>query len=164
MSENHKKIFLKKINKNSKNSCWNWKGYINPSGYGEFFCSKKNKHIRAHRLSYSLFKGEIPEGMFVCHTCDNPSCVNPDHLWVGTPKDNVQDMIKKGRGSKPPLHREEDQHKSKLTKKDVLKIIEIYYKGMSQNKISKIYKVNVSTINIIFRKKSWKKITKGIID
>jgi hypothetical protein len=73
--------------------CWYWRGAQDHSGYG-YVAAKEN---RAHRLSWVLFKGEIPEGMKVLHKCDNPFCVNSDHLFLGTQKENVHDMIQKGR-------------------------------------------------------------------
>lgn len=77
------------------NDCWNWSGSIGWHGYGYFYV--KGKGIRAHRFSYTYHKGEINDGLLVCHSCDNTRCVNPDHLWLGTQKDNMEDKIKKGR-------------------------------------------------------------------
>jgi len=76
-------------------SCWEWQASLTDKGYGQFF--DKGVRILAHRYSYKLRFGKIPEGLFLCHTCDNPKCVNPDHLKPGTQKDNIQDMIAKGR-------------------------------------------------------------------
>jgi len=75
--------------------CWLWKGATNSDGYGMLrFRGKKDG---AHRVAYTLFRGEIAPRMFVCHTCDIPCCVNPDHLWVGTHAENMRDMVAKGR-------------------------------------------------------------------
>lgn len=85
--------FLQKVFKTE--SCWLWVGAVNSKGYGSF--TFNGKRILAHRYSYILNKGEIPEGMFICHTCDNPACVNPEHLWIGSPLENMVDMFSKGR-------------------------------------------------------------------
>lgn len=76
-------------------SCWIWTAKILPNGYGVF--NVKGKQVYVHRFSYQLYNGTIPYGLLVCHTCDNRSCVNPAHLWLGTHKDNTQDMISKNR-------------------------------------------------------------------
>jgi hypothetical protein len=87
--------FFQKVVKTE--TCWFWSGAYNSRGYGSF--SYNQKRISAHKYSYQSFVGEIPDGMYVCHSCDNKKCVNPQHLWLGTPKDNTQDMIAKGRGA-----------------------------------------------------------------
>jgi hypothetical protein len=74
--------------------CWEWVAAKDRDGYGQF---KGNGHVRAHRFSYDEFVGPIPEGLQVLHRCDNPSCVNPEHLWVGTNADNMADKCEKGR-------------------------------------------------------------------
>lgn len=75
--------------------CWLWTGPTFPGK--EYGISRKGKKRFAHRLSYEAFRGNIPKGLCVCHSCDVPSCVNPDHLWIGSAKDNMADMIRKGR-------------------------------------------------------------------
>lgn len=85
--------FFEKVFKTQ--NCWLWKAAKTNKGYGNFWNGQRL--IMAHRFSYILHKGEIPDGMFVMHTCDNPPCVNPDHLVTGTPRENTLDMFKKGR-------------------------------------------------------------------
>ena len=78
-------------------SCWLWTASKRGKGYGYFWFN--NKHNRAHRVAWELTSGEVPEGMLVCHKCDNRLCVNPDHLWLGTDKENIRDCVDKGRFS-----------------------------------------------------------------
>lgn len=90
--------FLKKI-KISKNGCWDWQAQKDKDGYGRFQSGS------AHRWSYKHYKGD-PTGLFVCHSCDNPGCVNPDHLWLGTHQDNMKDMVKKNKPRNIPSYKE----------------------------------------------------------
>jgi hypothetical protein len=86
--------FWPKLNKGD--GCWEWTGGCNDWGYG-MMKGDGGKMLYAHRVSYELHHGEIPNGLFVCHVCDNPKCANPDHLFLGTHKDNMADMMVKGR-------------------------------------------------------------------
>jgi hypothetical protein len=87
--------FWNKVNIPSLSDCWEWQGSKNKHGYGHF--KYKRKTHRAHRISWTLIKGEIPEGMCVLHRCDNRLCVNPFHLFLGTNQDNMDDKMKKNR-------------------------------------------------------------------
>lgn len=137
-------------------TCWIWEGAKNGNfGHGIFrFDSGKN--ILSHRFSWTIHNGPIPEGMNICHTCDNPPCVNPNHLWAGTTKDNVHDMIKKGR-SNPP--RGERQGNSKLTEEQVRSIRKEYIPGVTlQADIAKKYNIRYQTVDGICKRKSWRHI------
>jgi len=96
--------------------CWVWIGSMARGSYGRIYIG--GKAIRAHRYSWMYHKGEIPDGMYVCHSCDNPACVNPDHLFLGTAADNSRDMREKGRSQRG----ERNGSRTKLTDSDILTI------------------------------------------
>ncbi len=134
-------------------SCWEWTGSKNRKGYGQFRI--KNIMYIAHRFSYELFKGPIPEGLFVCHSCDNPSCVNPGHLWVGTAKDNAMDRERKKRGNGPG----EKCNRHKLTETQVKEIREKYVPWTySLRRLAKEYGVSAVAIHLIITNKNWSSI------
>jgi hypothetical protein len=117
-------------------------------GYGQIESFGK-KHL-AHRVSYKLFKGDIPEDRVVCHRCDNVSCVNPDHLFVGTQKDNLSDMARKNRSTFG-----ERNARSKLTWDQVDQIKALRKSGVRVVELSKKFKVSISNINAILANKRW---------
>jgi hypothetical protein len=141
--------------------CWLWRG-THTRGYGIF--SVNQTPIGAHRFSYELAHGSIPEGMFICHTCDNPGCVNPAHLWAGTHQENVTDMITKGRnytGGNPPdrVARGERTHHAKLTASQVIEIRSRHKSNpTSHAQLAKEYDVNPSMITRIINRENWKHI------
>ena len=128
--------------------CWIWTGSTQVRGYGEIISN--GKKIYAHRASYTVYKGDIPKGMYVCHKCDTVSCVNPDHLFLGTQRDNIHDMIKKGRSGNGEHH----PH-TRLTREDVL-----YIRSSDERTslLSKKFNVSMSNINAIKRKVRWSNV------
>lgn len=135
----------------SPDGCWYWTGSVR-NGYGTILIPDKKVPVSTHRLSYQFHKGPIPDGLFVCHRCDNPLCINPDHLFLGTAADNNQDRTRKGRGRAPkgPSHRN-----SKFTESD---IINIRSSSLMPSQIAKKYSVAHATIANIVRRKSYKDI------
>lgn len=133
------------------NECWIWCGHISLQGYGVF--KTKGRPRNAHRLSYSLLIGKIPDGMHVCHTCDVRPCVNPMHLFLGTPLDNMRDMIIKGRANHL---RGSERSSSKLTEIDA---VEIYVSLLKQRELAVKYGVSDAVIRDIKKRKSWKLAT-----
>ena len=134
--------------------CWLWTGTNNVAGYGiimEWVKGKRGKAL-AHRMSYRINRGQIPEGIFVCHHCDTPACVNPDHLFLGTPADNTRDMVKKGRCA--PC-KGEATGSAKLREGDVRFVRELINRGKSYPRIARIYNVGTTCIGDIKTGKKW---------
>ena len=138
-------------------SCWIWKGRSAGKGYGSIGLGGKGaKSILAHRLSYQIHKGPIPEGMVVMHSCDNPRCVNPDHLDAGTQSQNIKDAFALGRKINLPSGLKGESHgASKLTEKIVLEIRE---SKVSMSKLAALHGVVKSTIERIRYRKTWRHI------
>lgn len=131
-----------------ENGCWMYTGGWNSRGYGNFWQHGRTRS--AHVVSYEIHVGQIPEGMFVLHKCDNKWCVNPDHLFLGTQQDNIDDMINKGRDK----FKREQNGRALLTEQQVGEIKSLL--GVhSQEQIAKLYNVTRSTISAISTGRNW---------
>jgi hypothetical protein len=140
--------FLQYVHKTE--NCWNWTGYLNERGYGQFDYNQKT--CLAHRVSFILFKEAIPEGLFILHSCDNRKCVNPDHLRIGTNQENMNDKVARGRQA---FMKGETNGRSKLKEIVVREIIELSNSGISQKEIANQFEINNSTVSKIINKKLW---------
>lgn len=134
--------FMKKID--TSGDCWIWMANKSASGYGTFGISRKMS--RAHRIMFILIYGPIPKGFHVMHSCNNPSCVNPDHLSAGNEKDNMGYAARQGRMAQ------------KLTKDDVLKIRRLNLDGLTQRAIAKKFSIRHSVVHRIVKRKLWKHV------
>jgi|SRR6478736_7968963 len=132
--------------------CWVWTGAKNEKGYGKIGLPRSSKTARCHRVSYELANGPVPDGVMVLHRCDNPSCINPEHLFLGTAQDNSIDMATKGRNFVPD-NRGERASWSKLTEEQA---IDIMTRRISAAKFAVLYGVSRSAIFRIWEGKNWR--------
>lgn len=142
--------FLDRVKKHP-NGCILWTGFINSKGYGNFQCFGSKTTIAAHRAAYEMFVGPIIAGLFVCHRCDNPICVNPTHLFLGTHKDNMADMVQKRRipsGSR--------SFKAKLTWDKVAEIRRRHAAGEAQNALAREFGVHATTVGAFITGTGWR--------
>lgn len=144
--------FWRYVHKTEDGSCWEWLGHIEKRGYGVM--SYNNKRDKAHRISWRIANNqEIPKGMVIMHLCDNPICVNPNHLKLGTQDDNMKDCKNKGRITKSTG---ENHGRSKLTETDVLEIRRLIAKGKTNKEIANLHKTTTQNIQAIRINKTWK--------
>lgn len=145
-----KERFLSKVEIKDSKECWEWKAAYRGK-YGAF--KFNNKNIDAHRVSYLLFKGDIPKNMYVCHTCDNPKCVNPNHLFLGTHSDNMKDAFNKGRLNIPITGQFKKGHKainSNLSNEQVINIkLALNNRTTSLKDLAKLLNIPYQTIRDI---------------
>lgn len=142
-----KERFWSKVDIKGPDECWNWKAGKNESGYGHFWLDQHN--VKAHRVSWLLSNGDIPDKMCVCHKCDNPSCINPSHLFLGTNNDNVKDRNKKNRQYRAQGER---HGRSKLT---TAQVIEIRSDARPSKVIAEAYNISNNYVYDLKSKKRW---------
>lgn len=143
--------FWAKVVKKGPDDCWEWTGHRHRGvKYGQIGVGRRvDGLIYTHVLSWQLANGPIPEGLFVCHRCDNPPCVNPAHLFLGTQADNMHDMLGKRR------HSHGEKHATKLTANDVRRIRELCAQGATQINVAKMFGVSRSMVGFIANRKRW---------
>lgn len=156
--------FYLKMGIPDENGCINWLASKYRKGYGQFSNKGFSSNL-AHRVAYEIKFGKIPEGLLACHKCDNPGCVNVDHIFLGTTKDNTQDMVKKNRGSMRKGERFKyavERPHSKLTEEQVRDIRQQILNGVTMVDLSRQYNVSDRTINDINSGKLWASIDNEI--
>lgn len=134
--------FWPKVERRGTRECWEWTGAIVKCGYGQILHSR-GRRVYAHRASWELARGAVPDGLWVLHTCDNRTCVNPDHLFLGTYLTNIWDKTRKGRSAR------------KLTEPQVL---EIRASTDSRAALAARYGVSVNMIHYVQMRHSWKHV------
>jgi len=147
-----KERFWNRVDQLTVDECWEWTGWKQERyQYGKIRIEGDVEY--AHRVSYRLCVGKIPKGKFVLHKCDNPLCVNPFHLALGTHQDNMDDCSKKGRQAKG-----EKINFAKLTEREVRTIRLLYVRGETQKQIAQLFKVHQTTIHYVMKRKTWKHV------
>lgn len=157
--------FSSRVGHPSLKGCIEWQGYKIKTGYGVMRLGNTRAGTSfqqyAHRYAYENARGtKIPDGFYVCHTCDNPSCVNPEHLFLGTCADNVHDMIEKSRHSHGLQHGKSVSRGrgSKLTDADILEIRKRRERGGTLRELSQEFGIDGSTVAKIAKRKRWKQL------
>ena len=151
--------FWKKVQIGTPEQCWNWIGNKNPKGYGIFTPHPKRGrgevHCIAHRLAWEYtFKEQVPVGKECCHSCDNRACCNPSHLWIGTHKENMEDMAKKKRCNSS---HGEHHYLAKLTD-DAVRFIRAERGRFSLNQLARMFGVSQKLILVVVQRKAWKHV------
>jgi hypothetical protein len=149
--------FWEKVDVRGPDECWEWTAARHLQGYGRFWIGShaEGKTHRAHRVAWELENGPVPDGLDVCHHCDNPPCCNPRHLWLGTNQDNLRDCSAKGRAYKPTWWGEQ-VGSSKLTLEQVREIRRMAHLGLTRREIAACFGVAKTTVTNIINGETWR--------
>lgn len=147
--------FWSKVDRTAGNEeCWPWTGRLSTTGYGQFAKGSKGG-VRSHRLAFFLVTGKHPDELHVCHVCDNPICCNPQHLWLGTAKDNIQDSIKKGKHINPKPLKGEKNPSAKLSERDILDIKKLCLNVKNKSLIASSFGISRTHLYRILNGERW---------
>lgn len=146
-------VFNSRIYPEPNTGCWLYLGCYSKEGYGRLDAEYYNGFRSSHRFSYFIHNGDFDRSLCVMHTCDNPTCVNPDHLRLGTNDDNMADMVSKGRATRGTRN-----VKAKLNESDVIKIRELNASGVSRKDIRGMFPVGKTQIAYVIKGINWKHV------
>jgi hypothetical protein len=150
--------FFEKVIPVPEAGCWLWSAATNKAGYGLFSVYRDSTRL-AHRVSWGFHRGEIPQGMSVCHKCDTPCCVNPDHLFLGTAADNSADKIRKNRHNTTDRVRGADHYSARLTESQA---VEIFLSSDSKRAAARKYGISSVAVMHIRHRRNWREATKNL--
>lgn len=149
--------FWRKVDKSDENGCWLWRASSGASGYGQFCLG--GTMVGAHRVSFEIHNGSIPDGLHVLHRCDVPTCVSPMHLFLGTHRENIADRHAKGRTSKAHRNQGESHGLAKLGESQVSEIRRLYAHGdLTQREIAEMFGVTQSLVSHVVNGRLWRHV------
>ena len=157
--EEYARRFWSRVAIGGPDECWEWQGayFITPNRDGKRYgrINSGGRFLKAHREAYRLHHGELPDDAFICHTCNNPACVNPAHLYAGDAASNVKDMYSSGR---QVVEKGTARYNAKLDPEKVRRIRALHEQGVSNNAIARRFDINTGTVSRIVRRLRWKHV------
>lgn len=147
-----------KVNRSGQDECWLWTGSQDGHGYGTLARGHGRGPAKAHRVSWEIHNGPILGGLWVLHRCDNPTCVNPSHLFLGDQKANMRDASEKGRMPGNGVTKGEAHHRTTLTSAQVIEMRRRHGLGQSQVSLAIDFGITQTGVSLIVRRKTWKHI------
>jgi len=153
--------FSERVLRHPGRGCWEWQGVLNNKGYGMMYVREWGRRSSCHRAAYQFYFGQITDGSWVLHKCDNPRCVRPSHLFLGSPLDNIRDMIAKGRDNRSNNPRGEENGCSKMTTEGVIALREAYIAGASRKEMAVRFELSELSISDYVLGRSWRHVTDG---